>query len=125
MKRKRLAALGLAALLAVGSMGCGNDSKTADADNTKAEETAETEDAGKGTEEQAEGTDGEYTKIVYSYWTADKIPEEEARKSVEEAINQIYEGKNRRRGGTDALCRQRAGTEGEPGSGQRGADGYL
>lgn len=89
MKRKRLAALGLAALLAVGSMGCGNDSKTADADNTKAEETAKTEDAGKGTEEQAEGTDGEYTKIVYSYWTADKIPEEEARKSVEEAINQI------------------------------------
>ncbi len=37
----------------------------------------------------AAAEDGEYTKIVYAYWMADKIPGEEARQSVEEAINEI------------------------------------
>ncbi len=90
MKRKGLVAVGMAATLILAMTGCGkNSTDTAgqsgsSAEGQEAESTKETADADNG-----ENANGDYTKIVYSYWTMDRIPDEASRQSVEEAINEI------------------------------------
>lgn len=80
MKVKRLLSLGIAGMLAFTAIGCGQGKST----NQPTEESASSESS-----ESQKNTTEEYTKVVYSYWTMDPIPSEEARKSVEEAINEI------------------------------------
>lgn len=76
MKKRKLAAIMMVAVLAASVVGCGEN---AGKDRASAAPPA--------TEEETEAK--EYTKIVYSYWTMDRIPDEQSRKSVEEAINAI------------------------------------
>ena len=77
--RKRLLALGMATMFALTTAGCGTQ------DNGEAvDQTANTQAAAANTADNED-----YTKIVYSYWTMDRIPDEDARVSVENAINEI------------------------------------
>ena len=91
MKRKGLAAVGLAAMLIFAMTGCGSDATDTAGQNGSSAEEQGTENAkGVTTDvENSEDVNGEYTKIVYSYWTMDRIPDEASRQSVEEAINEI------------------------------------
>lgn len=82
MKRKKLLALGLAMMFAFTAIGCGAQNTTGSVQNEESQIGDAKMDDGK-----------EYTKIVYSYWTMDRIPDEEARVSVENAINEITRDK--------------------------------
>lgn len=82
MKKRKLAVLAMTAALVLGTAGCGGR-RAEEALSDGKEANTKTAETGTAAEQK------EYTKIVYSYWTADKIPEEEARRDVEEAINRI------------------------------------
>ena len=76
---KKLLALGMATIFALTTAGCGTQ------DNSGATGSAADQTVGS----QSAESSGNYTKIVYSYWTMDRIPDEDARVSVENAINEI------------------------------------
>ena len=84
MKRKKLLALSMVAIFAFSAAGCGTKDTEGNAGNQITESQS--------TETKKDDA-GEYTKIVYSYWTADRIPDEDAKASVEEAINEITRDK--------------------------------
>ena len=84
MKRKKLLALSMVAIFAFSAAGCGTKDTEGNAGNQIT--------ASQSTETKKDDA-GEYTKIVYSYWTMDRIPDEDAKASVEEAINEITRDK--------------------------------
>lgn len=85
MKKKRLLTLAMAALLVFTAAGCGQGAEG----TSKAFGNGAVQNAEEASGENTDAAEKDYTKIVYSYWTMDRIPDEDARKSVEEAINEI------------------------------------